>query len=191
LYLPSCDWRYASFSSCAENCLGESGKEDYGLRRTCKRRYYGQYDSAGNQRESRMSKWVVLPSPFIFRFILDGFPRTVPQAEKLDSMLDSKNTKLDHAVGIGSHETLMRRITNSGCVARVTYYWTFNPSGFGTDIPSHQSSPQSTHERRCHRRTPHPTQRRQCRYAQETIGELSQSDESCGRLLQEEGYVLP
>lgn len=33
------------------------------------------------------------------RFILDGFPRTVPQAERLDSMLESKHTHLDHAVG--------------------------------------------------------------------------------------------
>ena len=48
-----------------------------------------------------MSEWVYLIRriELIYRFILDGFPRTVPQAEKLDAMLELKNTHLDHAVG--------------------------------------------------------------------------------------------
>jgi len=45
-------------------------------------------------------------------FILDGFPRTVPQAEKLDSMLESKNTHLDHAVEL--------RIPDALLVSRIT-----------------------------------------------------------------------
>ncbi|KAJ3082483.1 Adenylate kinase 2, mitochondrial [Quaeritorhiza haematococci] len=45
-------------------------------------------------------------------FILDGFPRTVPQAEKLDEMLDRKGQKLDHAVELLIEDQLLvTRIT--------------------------------------------------------------------------------
>lgn len=45
-------------------------------------------------------------------FILDGFPRTTPQAEKLDSMLREKNQKLDHAVELKINDNLLiSRIT--------------------------------------------------------------------------------
>ncbi|KAJ3358993.1 adenylate kinase [Kappamyces sp. JEL0680] len=45
-------------------------------------------------------------------FILDGFPRTVPQAEKLDAMLDKKNQKLDFAVELVIDDSLLvSRIT--------------------------------------------------------------------------------
>jgi adenylate kinase len=45
-------------------------------------------------------------------FILDGFPRTVPQAEKLDSMLEAKNQKLDHALQLLVDDNLLvSRIT--------------------------------------------------------------------------------
>lgn len=45
-------------------------------------------------------------------FILDGFPRTTPQAEKLDGMLREKNQKLDHVVELKINDNLLiSRIT--------------------------------------------------------------------------------
>jgi len=45
-------------------------------------------------------------------FILDGFPRTVPQAEKLDSMLDARKERLDHVIELKIvDQLLISRIT--------------------------------------------------------------------------------
>lgn len=45
-------------------------------------------------------------------FILDGFPRTVPQAEALDVMLDEKNLRMDHVMSIEvDDEAMVKRIT--------------------------------------------------------------------------------
>lgn len=44
--------------------------------------------------------------------MLDGFPRTVPQAEKLDDMLNARNEKLDHVVQLAiDDQLLISRIT--------------------------------------------------------------------------------
>ncbi|RDA89529.1 hypothetical protein CP533_6645 [Ophiocordyceps camponoti-saundersi (nom. inval.)] len=64
------------------------------------------------------------------RFILDGFPRTVPQAEGLDRMLRERNQKLQHAIELQIDDSLL--------VARITgrlvhpasgrsYHSSFNP----------------------------------------------------------------
>ncbi|KLJ10133.1 adenylate kinase 1 [Blastomyces silverae] len=63
-------------------------------------------------------------------FILDGFPRTVAQAERLDSMLNSRGQKLQHAIELQIDDSLL--------VARITgrlvhpasgrsYHKIFNP----------------------------------------------------------------
>lgn len=63
-------------------------------------------------------------------FILDGFPRTVPQAQGLDAMLRARNQKLQHAIELQIDDSLL--------VARITgrlihpasgrsYHSTFSP----------------------------------------------------------------
>ncbi|CAE6394345.1 unnamed protein product [Rhizoctonia solani] len=63
-------------------------------------------------------------------FILDGFPRTVPQAQKLDGMLAERKEKLDHVVELKiDDQLLVSRIT--GRLIHVasgrTYHKEFNP----------------------------------------------------------------
>ena len=46
------------------------------------------------------------------RFVLDGFPRTVPQAQKLDHMLEERKEKLDSVVELKIDDALLiSRIT--------------------------------------------------------------------------------
>lgn len=40
-------------------------------------------------------------------FLLDGFPRTVPQAEKLDQMLEKRGTALDSVVEFNIDDSLL------------------------------------------------------------------------------------
>jgi len=65
-------------------------------------------------------------------FMLDGFPRTLPQAEALDRMLGSMTKKIDHAVLVDvPDQELMARLTgrrtcrNSSCGKM--YHVMFNP----------------------------------------------------------------
>lgn len=63
-------------------------------------------------------------------FLLDGFPRTIPQAEALDAMLTAMGRKLDHVINLSVDRGLLlarltgRRICKS-CGA--TYHVMFNP----------------------------------------------------------------
>lgn len=63
-------------------------------------------------------------------FLLDGFPRTVPQAEALEDLLSDLNKQIDYVINIDvDHEILMERLTGrricKDCGA--TYHLVFNP----------------------------------------------------------------
>jgi len=63
-------------------------------------------------------------------FILDGFPRTVAQAERLDSMLEAKKQKLQHAVELQIDDALLvSRITGRLIhpASGRSYHKIFNP----------------------------------------------------------------
>lgn len=48
----------------------------------------------------------------VSRFVLDGFPRTIPQAEKLDAMLENRKETLDNVVQLQiDDQLLISRIT--------------------------------------------------------------------------------
>ncbi|WP_147535669.1 adenylate kinase [Bacillus marasmi] len=63
-------------------------------------------------------------------FLLDGFPRTVPQAEALEDILTQLDKKIDYVINIDvDHGILMERLTGrricKACGA--TYHLVFNP----------------------------------------------------------------
>lgn len=63
-------------------------------------------------------------------FILDGFPRTIPQAEKLDQMLEARKTPLQNAVELKiDDELLVARITGRLVhpASGRSYHKLFNP----------------------------------------------------------------
>jgi adenylate kinase len=63
-------------------------------------------------------------------FLLDGFPRTVPQAEELGAILESKGLKLDRVVNIAvPREDIVRRLTGrrSCPKCQAVYHVEFTP----------------------------------------------------------------
>ena len=59
--------------------------------------------------------------PGHFSFVLDGFPRTVPQAQKLDGMLQDRGEKLDSVVQLLIDDQLL--------ISRITGRLIHAPSG--------------------------------------------------------------
>ena len=67
-------------------------------------------------------------------YILDGFPRTIPQAEALDAALAKLGEKMDYAIDVDvPDENIVSRMSGrracTGCGA--TYHIVYNPSGKG------------------------------------------------------------
>lgn len=64
-------------------------------------------------------------------YILDGFPRTIPQAECLDAALQAMNDRIDYAVNVDvPDENIVRRMSGRrACVAcGATYHVVYNPT---------------------------------------------------------------
>lgn len=67
-------------------------------------------------------------------YILDGFPRTIPQAEALDAALSKRGEKMEHAINVDvPDENIVSRMSGrracTGCGA--TYHIVHNPSKNG------------------------------------------------------------
>jgi adenylate kinase len=63
-------------------------------------------------------------------FILDGFPRTIPQAESLDKALISMDTKINYAINIDvPDENIVRRMSGRRACLKcgATYHINYNP----------------------------------------------------------------
>ena len=96
-------------------------------------------------------------------YVLDGFPRTIPQAESLDEALKKLDQKIDYAINIEvPDENIIRRMSGRracvGCGA--TYHVVYNPPKKGRCV-------------RCMRGKADPERRRSAGYSKKTSGCLS------------------
>jgi len=91
------------------------------------------------------------------RFVLDGFPRTVPQAQKLDGMLEARKEKLNSVVQLQiDDQLLISRITGRLVhpASGRSYHREFQWVAHAFSVLPYLMPPKSTkeaHDRRCHR----------------------------------------
>ena len=67
-------------------------------------------------------------------YILDGFPRTIPQAEALDAALAKRSEKMDFAVNVDvPDENIVNRMSGRRACTKcgATYHVVYNPSSRG------------------------------------------------------------
>jgi adenylate kinase len=84
-------------------------------------------------------------------FLLDGFPRTVPQADGLDAMLSKKGLKVDHVIQIDvPRELLFERLVNRRADKKTgkIYHLKYNPPPADAELDHRADDQPATVERR-------------------------------------------
>lgn len=84
-------------------------------------------------------------------FLLDGFPRTVPQAEGLDAMLAKKGLAVDHVIQIDvPRELLFERLVNRRADKKTgkIYHLKYNPPPADAELEHRKDDEPATVERR-------------------------------------------
>ena len=77
------------------------------------RKHIKEGTELGQLAEKYISKGQLVPDEVTVGIILDGFPRTVRQAEELDEMLQKRNRKVDMVINLTTpEEEIIERIVN-------------------------------------------------------------------------------